>query len=423
MTTVGRKLLSAVLVNPDKSKYLKLKLYPELFKENEGELYEFIQDHLINHGELPTVDTVEAKLGDVLAEAKEPVSYYLQEVEKRYLFTKLKVAVLNSQEALKNDNADGAHTLLCDLVTELHQVRNRSKLFDFREAAELIHAEYKKQQKSHVDDDGTYFGWPTLDGMSAGLKGGDFVSINGRPSMGKTFMLLYSAHYGWRKSKSTPLFVSMEMNATLINQRLAAMDVHRPLTQLMKGTVSTAVYKKMLQLLHENQGMKHPFWVIDANMAATPEDILANCRQLRPTSVWIDGGYLLKNKNPRMGKFERIGENAEFIKQRIASDLDIPTIVSYQLNREAVKKNKKDKEAKQTPGLEDIYGNDAIGQLSSVALGLFQEESVETKIGRSIDIMKGRTGEVGRFKINWNFITMDFTEMLAEDKKELQYMG
>jgi hypothetical protein len=79
-------------------------------------------------------------------------------------------------------------------------------------------------------------------------------------------------------------------------------------------------------------------------------------------------------------------------------------------------------------GLDDIGYSDAIGQSSSIALGLFQEEGIETMNSRRIKIMKGRSGEVGQFSIAWDFTSMDFRQVSpavdeeGEKEKELDFV-
>jgi hypothetical protein len=87
----------------------------------------------------------------------------------------------------------------------------------------------------------------------------------------------------------------------------------------------------------------------------------------------------------------------EDIKQHLAEGLNIPVVQSFQFNREASKKNMGE------VGLENIAGSDAIGQLSSVVLGLFEDEGIETALQRKIRVLKGRNGEQGEFSINWRF--------------------
>jgi replicative DNA helicase len=121
--------------------------------------------------------------------------------------------------------------------------------------------------------------------------------------------------------------------------------------------------------------------------------------------VMIDGAYLLRHNNSRLDRYTRAAENVELIK-RACTDQEMISVCSWQFNREASKKQKKNKG--EQGDLEDIGYSDAIGQISSIALSLFQEDSVETMKSRKVQVMKGRNGEVGQFSIAWDFILMTF---------------
>jgi replicative DNA helicase len=149
-------------------------------------------------------------------------------------------------------------------------------------------------------------------------------------------------------------------------------------------------------------------YVVDGNLAASVDDIYRLAAQLKVAAVYIDGAYLLRHKNARLDRFTKVAENTERMKQ-LTGDCGLPTFASWQFNREAAKKAKKGDEK---VGLEDIGMSDAIAQCSSIVLGLFQEESVETMHQRQVDVLKGRNGEVGQFSINWLFDVMNFDEII-----------
>ena len=142
--------------------------------------------------------------------------------------------------------------------------------------------------------------------------------------------------------------------------------------------------------------------------------------QLKCDQVYIDGAYLLKHPNKKLDRYTKVAENVELIKQR-TSDLEIPTVASYQFARTAKKQNKSSFKGatavQDEAGLEDIAFSDAIGQISSIVLGLFQEESVETLEKRKIRVMKGRNGEVGSFDIHWDFNSLNFDQVGVEEDK------
>ena len=235
-----------------------------------------------------------------------------------------------------------------------------------------------------------------------------------------TYNLLKMMHHAWSQQGKSPLFVSMEMTPTPLIQRLAAMHTHFNVSKLKKGEFST---KKKGQLFSVLKGLKsydRPMWVVDGAMAATLEDIWSLCQQLKPDCVFIDGAYMLGHKNRRLNKWERIGENAEGIKKILAKELQVPVVASYQFGKQAAKKGKKEVEV----GLEDVYGSDVIAQVSSLVVGLMEEENVESMKQKKVTILKGREGGSGEFYINWMFDTMNFEEIDLSEKegKDLEFM-
>ena len=132
--------------------------------------------------------------------------------------------------------------------------------------------------------------------------------------------------------------------------------------------------------------------------------------------IFIDGGYLMKHPKER-DRYKRVAENADMMKQTL-SDI-CPIMVSWQFAKTAAKKNWKKGEK---PTMEDIGYSDAIPQVSSLVLATMEEELVETHKLRVIDILKGRNGEIGQFKTNWDFFTMNFTEETVQNVEDLSFL-
>jgi replicative DNA helicase len=420
VSTVGRKLLSALVREGSVNTYLKMGLDKSLFREGEVELFHAINQHLGKYGTIPKQVTIESWPGltDAIVDAPEPAKFYLEETEKRYQHTLLKSGVQEITSLLSDKHVDEALEVFTRISMESYKKKQRRHVTDFRDSLEIVLKQYNSQ-KASTGVMTLPFGWPTLDGMSGGSRAGDFISIVGRPMLGKTFMMLYTARHGWKTAPRRPLLVSMEMHSHLIHQRLAAMEAKVKLTHLMKSELSSAAMKKMALALAELKEYNRPFWVVDGNVIKTVDDLEMQCNLLQPDCVWIDAAYLLKKPHPKMGKWEAMSENAEAIKERIATNMEMPAICSYQLSKESAKSKKKNPDEK--PTMEDIYGSDAIAQLSSVILGLFEAEtSVEAMQQRTVQILKGRSGETGHFRINWDFDHMDFSEVVVEKAEDVQ---
>lgn len=235
----------------------------------------------------------------------------------------------------------------------------------------------------------------------------DFVVHNS----GKSWSLFHMAEHNWEMGHR-PLVVSMEMAPVPVVQRFVSMKAGVPIGQMKKAAFSTHTYQKFTQGILEMAQMEG-LYVVDGNLAASVEDVYTLAHQLGCNQVYIDGAYLLRHPNPRLDKFTRVSENVELMK-RFTSEAGMPTIATYQFARSAVKNKKKDEK----PGLEDIGLSDSIPQVSSVVLGLFQEDTVEAMNSRLISVMKGRDGETGEFRTKWDFNTMDFGQLPDEEDPE-----
>jgi replicative DNA helicase len=419
---LGLKVIRRFAEEQNPLRWYKAKLTPQLFYgEDEQIAFKWCDDHLKAHHTIPQVETLEAQF-PVFKQftTPEPSSYYVTLLENRFGFDTIKKASNNSLLALASnkDDIDGALLFLEQAKAKIAEQKYRTRILDLgKEGPSLVLNEY---HGIYAPESIIEFGWPYMDNMTGGALAGDVISFVGRPAAGKTFKMLKTAIHNWQIGANV-LFVSMEMNVLAVAQRLAAMYAHTGLTQLKMKGYGTATYNKFSSALMNMTEHENKFYTVDGNLAASVEDIYILAEQLKCSAVYIDGAYLLKHKNPRLDRYTRVAENVELIKQN-TSAIEVPTICSWQFSREAAKKGKA---TGQKVGLEDIGYSDAIGQISSIVMGLFQEEGVETMQTRLVDVLKGRNGEVGQFSINWDFINMDFTEVgviAVSDTQALNYI-
>lgn len=437
MAQEGSKMLMGLIDSGDKgfAEFMDYQLEEEMFKGDEKDLFLFVKKHAMAYAKLPERDTTETWADEnaisVSSEETipEPPKFYFDKLEYRNLKLNLLRAMKSAEEVRQEDPVESLSSLTSSII-ELNTIARRTRLVNFSEdGAKIVHSEFVKAH-SEIET-GLKFGWPTFDKMSGGLGGGDVVTIVGRPGMGKTYLALHGMIHAWHQGMTT-LFVSMEMKTTPIVQRVAAMATNTSIDELRAGKVASKKYRGMMNVIGSMKG-EHGMWIADGALSATVEDLQMLARQLQPDLLIVDGAYLLRHKNIRLARHDRINTNAEDIKSFLAEALNIPVVQTFQFNREAMRKKSID-----DVGLENIAGSDAIGQLSSVVLGLFEEESVETKLKRVVRVMKGRNGEQGEFTINWRFggfgikqdpkdtdvsNIMNFTEIVPEDvSTEMKFM-
>jgi replicative DNA helicase len=209
------------------------------------------------------------------------------------------------------------------------------------------------------------------------------------------------------------MFVSMEMPILQIEQRLAAMHTHLNMTNVKHGKLGTLGLSKLHDGLTEIKSYGAPFYIVDGNLTATVADVEALARQLKPAAIFIDGGYLLQHPTER-DRFKRVAENCSLIKGGLCNLA--PTIVSWQFAKPAKGKKKSDEVS-----MDDIGYSDAIAQISSIALGIFEDETIESVKARKIQVLKGRNGETGQFRTRWEFTHMRFEEIPEVGVEDLQF--
>lgn len=410
---LGWKVLKAFAKEQSAMKWYQAKLVPEMFKPGELEVFEWMQSFVTKHHAVPHVETLEGNFPDMkMYPVPEPASFYMEKLENRLYHEVINKANIESQSILKanQDHHAEAAQVMSTALAYLKQQQYRMRIVDLAKEGPsmVIQAYHDVMMMENVGQ----FGWGTMDKSSGGIMPGDVVSIIGRPAAGKTWLICYGAMHNWRKGKRI-LLVSMEMAPLPMVQRLSAMFANTNIGQLKVGGYSSQTYKKFAASLIQMAQKEDGFFVVDGNLAASVEDIYSLASQLKCDQIWVDGAYLLKHPNKRLDRFARITENIELIKQSTTS-ASLPTIASYQFNRNATKDKKKGQG--DTATMDDVYGSDAIAQISSIMLGLFQDDSVETLEGRMVRVLKGRNGEMGQFKINWDFNVMNFAEVSDEEE-------
>lgn len=417
MAQHGRDLLRALLADPKGTeKFVSYHLTENMFVGTESDLFEQVEGHVAKYGRLPKPATIEVEVPDDL----DVPEYYLDHVRRRFEHRTIVRGMKSAQDYLQSKDPEAALDALRETVIALTLKQSGTHMVDFSsDAARLLDDEYKMlSQHYDVGAPGIETGYPSLDKMGR-LRGGDVLAIVGRPQQGKTYQLLNMAHNAWHVQRKRCMFLSMEMKPLPLIQRITAMHEKMSVTLLRKGEYPKKKHKELMQSLQKLEDSHDRFWIVDGNLAASIDDVHALVHQTQPDVLYVDGGYLMQARERRIPRYERVNQTLEFLKQEISTNLGVPVLVSYQFNKQGVKEKE----------LENIGGTDAIGQIASIVLALYEKEENEAEFATSkqVEIIKGRNGEQGSFRINWTFDKppfMDFTEINEDDTSEAaQYEG
>ncbi len=266
---------------------------------------------------------------------------------------------------------------------------------------------------------GVETGFTEFDAMTGGLHGSELIVLAARPSMGKTALAMNIAEHASLVGRVPTLFISLEMAAIELADRLlcsvARVNGHR----LRNGTISNDDRK---QLVAKAADISQAPLYIDDSPSRTVTEIAAAARRIKRREkdglglIVIDYLQLLEPDNPRDPRQEQVAKMTRRLKG-LAREMNVPILCLAQLNRqsEAGKDN--------IPKLSHLRESGAIEQDADVVMFVHREEyyhrgeEAEQYAGLAqIIIGKQRNGPVGEVELVWH---KDFTRF--ENKAPPQY--
>lgn len=277
------KFLFSVITSDDKNTLFRVK--PEFVSPKERVYLEFTKDFYAKHNKLPDVETVEDKYDIELISNTESTDYWFSEILEKYQNFIVEQAVIESAK-----NKDKAITLFQKAIID-YNVEIGGKVHDYSDGVRRADAYNKRKGTGGI----TYLstGAQELDEFSLGFKRADLWTIGGREGIGKTWYLLRMAE--WLDQQildnninKTILFVSGEMDATEIEERLDAIRCELSYAALSKGELKKGQERKYKRYL---KGANSNIRIVDS--FDSMKDIEYYMSVYRPAITFIDGSHLL----------------------------------------------------------------------------------------------------------------------------------
>jgi len=263
-------------------------------------------------------------------------------------------------------------------------------------------------------------GFDDFDEMTGGLHGSELIILAARPSMGKTALAMNVVEHVAIDCQQPTLFVSLEMSALELGDRLlcsrAQVNGHR----LRNGQITPEESQKLIRTAAEVSTA--PLY-IDDSPSRTMTEVAAAARRLKRRDglalIAIDYLQLIEPDNPRDPRQEQVAKIARRLKG-LSRELDVPVLCLAQLNRqtEATRDNK--------PQLSNLRESGAIEQDADVVMFIHREEYYATneedrqRLRGEADLLvrKQRNGPVGDVKLTWLHDFTRFTNRAPEQYDE-----
>ncbi len=265
----------------------------------------------------------------------------------------------------------------------------------------LVRAVEKIDQLYHSGDaiTGLATGLSDLDEMTSGLQPSDLVIVAGRPSMGKTTLVMNMAEHAAIKAAKPVLVFSMEMPADSLAMRmmssLGRIDQHR----IRTGKLDDDDWPRVTSAVHM---LSEAPLFIDDTPALSPGEMRARARRLAKEHgslglIVVD--YLQLMKAPGFSADNRTAEISEISRslKSLAKELQVPVIALSQLNRSL------EQRADKRPVMSDLRESGAIEQDADLICFIYRDEVYNEdspdKGTAEIIIAKQRNGPIGKVRV------------------------
>ena len=242
-------------------------------------------------------------------------------------------------------------------------------------------------------------GWRDFDELTSGLQPADLVVIAGRPSMGKTSMVLNIVEHAAIRDRLSVAVFSMEMPGEQLAMRLLSSLGHIDQHRIRTGRLTDDDWPRLtsaVQMLNDTR------MFIDDSPALTPGEIRARCRRIarehKLDMVVVDYLQLMQVAGTKENRATEISEISRSLKA-LAKELHVPVVALSQLNRSLESRTDK------RPVMSDLRESGAIEQDADVIVFIYRDEvynpDSDQKGIAEIIIAKQRNGPIGTVRLTF----------------------
>jgi len=302
---------------------------------------------------------------------------------------------------------DGAEKLLSNAEAKMFAIgeeKNLSSTSDDVKAIFLMALDRLDARMRGENPEGAVdTGFTDLDNLSGGLHASELVILAARPSMGKTAFAMNIAENVVRYNDVPVLFVSLEMAAIELIERLLCSVARVDSRRLRNGSVSKDERTRLREKASELSTV--PLFIDDSPSRSVAE-IASTARRIKRRQnglgmIVIDYLQLVDPERPSDPRQEQVAKIARRLKA-LARELKVPILCLSQLNRQA--EDSRD----HRPRMSHLRESGAIEQDADVVMFVHREEyylrgdAREEVLGQAqIIVEKQRNGPTGEINLTW----------------------
>jgi hypothetical protein len=365
-------------------------------------VWKFVREHYTNYREVPTVVTVKDNFPNFQVIKVEDTIDYL--IDTMVAFRRNMLTRNGLQEVMEKMTLNDHDAALMEMGKTISIVNDQGVIgtthVDLTRDPDKRWEEYENVQNSVLL--GVPTGFAKIDEATAGLQGGQLITVIAPPKTGKSQIALQMA-INVHKAGMVPMFQSFEMNNHEQSQRHDAMRANVSNARLRRGKLQTTEEDRYLQML-DYMKQAHPFHLVDAVNGLTIDSLMAKAEQLNPDILFVDGVYLMLDQVTGDANTPQALTNITRGLKRIAQRLNIPIVITTQTLLWKMKGGK--------VSADSIGYSSSFFQDSDVILGLEPVEADDSV--RLLKVVQARNCPPSETSITWNWDTGCFHD---EDKQ------
>jgi RecA/RadA recombinase len=364
-------------------------------------VWKFVREHYANYSEVPTGTTVKDNFPNFkIYDVQDTIEYLIdQMVEfRRRTLTRAGVEVVIEKVSANDHNAALIEMEKTVAIVNEQGIKGTTHV-DLTTDPDARFKQYEDIQNSVML--GIPTGFEKIDEATAGLQGGQLITVIAPPKTGKSQIALKVA-VNTHDAGFVPMFQSFEMNNHEQTLRHDAMRSHISASRLRRGKLQAAEEDRYLDMLDDMKTRKH-FHLVDAVNGLTVDALLAKAEQLKPDILFVDGVYLMIDQVTGDSNTPQALTNITRALKRMAQRLNIPVVITTQTLLWKMKGGK--------VSADSIGYSSSFFQDSDVILGLEPVEDDEEI--RLLKIVQSRNCPPSETSITWNWDTGCFHDETA----------
>lgn len=361
MSDLDSRLLNSILNGGRGEIIAEQGLIPEMMESDARPILLMVISHFRQHNKLPSKTEILRHFQNFhFKKATEPIEYYTSEVNRRFKMVQFRNTISEALATIEHTEDKEIDRVLADVVGKFNAALmcGTSHAINYVNRIDNIAAELIRKRTMPAEHS---FGMAALDKDLIGTNGGDLTLLGGETGLGKTWVLLQMAYNDWAATQKDSLFISLEMNANVMQDRMDAIMCKFDYDRYRRGNISPEEESFLINNLKALRERAASFRMISfenydrkAKSKLGSVDSIAACIQrYKPKRVWVDGLYLGMSM-----KWEEATAFANDFHAMLES-LHIPCTATTQLKQEA------DANA---PKLKDLAFSAALGHAAAYVI-------------------------------------------------------